>query len=114
MLCEGRQGGIWELSYSDPNQPGVPDLPTSLEQLKAALAERYELERQLAEGGMATVYLANDLRHRRQVALKVLKPELAAIVGAQRFLKEIQVTANLQHPHILPLYDSGSANGALF
>ena len=89
-------------------------LPTSLDQLKAALADRYTLERALGEGGMATVYLARDLRHNRQVALKVLKPELAAVLGAQRFLKEIQVTANLQHPHILPLYDSGNANGALF
>jgi len=92
----------------------VTGLPTSLDQLKAALADRYTIERELGEGGMATVYLARDLRHSRQVALKVLKPELAAVLGAQRFLKEIQVTANLQHPHILPLYDSGSANGALF
>ena len=88
--------------------------PTSLEELTAALAGRYHLERVLGEGGMATVYLAQDLRHDRQVALKVLKPERAAALGAQRFLNEIQVTANLQHPHILPLYDSGSADGALF
>jgi eukaryotic-like serine/threonine-protein kinase len=92
----------------------VTGLPTSLDQLKAALADRYTIERELGEGGMATVYLARDLRHNRQVALKVLKPELAAVLGAQRFLKEIQVTANLQHPHILPLYDSGNAGGALF
>jgi serine/threonine-protein kinase len=92
----------------------VTELPTHLEQLKAALADRYRLEGALGEGGMATVYLAHDLKHDRQVALKVLKPELAAALGAQRFLKEIQVTANLQHPHILPLYDSGSADGALF
>jgi serine/threonine protein kinase len=82
--------------------------------LTAALANQYHVERELGAGGMATVYLAHDLRHNRQVALKVLKPELAAILGAQRFLKEIQVTANLQHPHILPLYDSGSADGVLF
>jgi serine/threonine protein kinase len=88
--------------------------PTSLEELTAALAARYHLERVLGEGGMATVYLAQDLRHGRRVALKVLKPERAAAVGAQRFLNEIQVTANLQHPHILPLYDSGNADGALF
>ncbi len=92
----------------------VHDLPTSLEQLTAALADRYRLEHSLGEGGMATVYLAHDLKHNRRVALKVLKPELAAMLGAQRFLQEIQVTANLQHPHILPLYDSGSADGALF
>ena len=89
-------------------------LPTLPEQLTAALANQYRVERELGAGGMATVYLAHDLRHNRQVALKVLKPELAAILGAQRFLKEIQVTANLQHPHILPLYDSGSADGVLF
>ena len=82
--------------------------------LVAALADRYRLERELGQGGMATVYLAHDIKHDRQVALKVLKPELAAALGAERFLKEIRVTANLQHPHILPLYDSGSAGEALF
>ena len=82
--------------------------------LQSALGDRYRIERELGEGGMATVYLAHDLRHNRRVALKVLKPELAAALGAQRFLQEIQVTANLQHPHILALYDSGSAGGALF
>jgi serine/threonine-protein kinase len=92
----------------------VTELPTHLEQLKAALADRYRLEGALGEGGMATVYLAHDLKHDRRVALKVLKPELVAALGAQRFLKEIQVTANLQHPHILALYDSGTADGALF
>jgi len=92
----------------------VTELPTRLEQLKAALADRYHVERALGGGGMATVYLAHDLRHDRQVAIKVLKPEIAAALGAQRFLNEIQVTANLQHPHILPLYDSGSADGALY
>ena len=82
--------------------------------LSAALSDRYRVEKPLGEGGMATVYLAQDLRHHRHVALKVLKPELAEALGAQRFLKEIQVTASLQHPHILPLYDSGNANGVLF
>lgn len=82
--------------------------------LVAALADRYRLEHELGQGGMATVYLAHDLKHHRQVALKVLKPELAEALGAQRFLKEIQVTANLQHPHILPLYDSGNAGDVLF
>jgi serine/threonine-protein kinase len=84
------------------------------ERLNAALTGRYRVERQLGEGGMATVYLADDLRHERKVALKVLKPELAAVLGAERFLAEIKTTANLQHPHILPLFDSGEANGFLF
>ena len=82
--------------------------------LNAALEGRYRVERELGEGGMATVYLAQDLRHERKVALKVLKPELAAVVGAERFLAEIKTTANLQHPHILPLHDSGEADGFLF
>jgi serine/threonine-protein kinase len=82
--------------------------------LNAALEGRYAIERELGEGGMATVYLAEDVKHSRKVALKVLKPELAAVVGAERFLAEIQVTANLQHPHILPLFDSGEADGFLF
>jgi len=75
--------------------------------LTAALADRYRIERELGQGGMATVYLAHDLRHDRKVALKVLRPELAAVIGAERFLAEIKTTANLQHPHILPLFDSG-------
>ena len=73
--------------------------------LNAALEGRYRIDRELGEGGMATVYLADDLKHERKVALKVLKPELAAVVGAERFLAEIKTTANLQHPHILPLFD---------
>ena len=89
----------------------MPDLVT---RLNAALEGRYRIERELGEGGMATVYLAEDLKHNRKVALKVLKPELAAVVGAERFLAEIQVTANLQHPHILPLFDSGEADNFLF
>ena len=84
------------------------------ERLNAALEGRYTIERELGEGGMATVYLATDLKHNRNVALKVLNPELAAVVGAERFLAEIKVTANLQHPHILPLFDSGEADGFLF
>ena len=82
--------------------------------LNAALEGRYTIERELGEGGMATVYLAADLKHERKVALKVLKPELAALVGAERFLAEIKTTANLQHPHILPLFDSGEADGVVF
>ncbi len=85
-----------------------------LEQLRTALGERYEVERLLGEGGMATVYLARDRRHGRPVALKVLRDELAATVGTERFLHEVQVAASLQHPHILPLYDSGEAQGVLF
>ena len=82
--------------------------------LNAALEGRYAIERELGQGGMATVYLAKDLKHNRSVALKVLKPELAAVVGAERFLAEIEVTANLQHPHILPLHDSGEADSFLY
>ncbi len=82
--------------------------------LNTALEGRYAIERELGEGGMATVYLADDLKHQRKVALKVLKPELAAVVGAERFLAEITTTANLTHPHILPLFDSGEADSFLF
>ena len=85
-----------------------------ISRLNAALEGRYRVERELGDGGMATVYLAEDLRHERKVALKVLKPELAAVVGAGRFLAEINTTANLQHPHILPLFDSGQADSFLY
>jgi Tol biopolymer transport system component len=84
------------------------------DRLSAALADRYRLERELGAGGMATVYLAEDLKHDRKVALKVLKPELAAVIGAERFLAEIKTTANLQSPHILPLFDSGEVQGTVF
>src|SRR6266545_2460593 len=82
--------------------------------LQVALADRYRLERELGAGGMATVYLANDLRHDRRVALKVVHPTLTALLGADRFLAEIKTTAALQHLHILPLFDSGQADGQLF
>ncbi|HUL70208.1 MAG TPA: protein kinase [Gemmatimonadales bacterium] len=82
--------------------------------LTTALSDRYRIERELGSGGMATVYLAQDLRHDRHVALKVLRPELAAVLGAERFLHEIKTTANLQHPHILPLHDSGEVDGTVF
>jgi eukaryotic-like serine/threonine-protein kinase len=85
-----------------------------LEGLKEALAERYRVQRELGRGGMATVYLAHDLKHDRPVALKVLKQELAAAIGTDRFLREIRTTANLNHPHILPLFDSGEAGGFLY
>jgi serine/threonine protein kinase len=84
------------------------------ERFRTGLADRYRIERELGAGGMATVYLAHDVRHDRDVALKVLLPELAAVIGAERFLNEIKVTANLQHPHILPLFDSGEVAGFLF
>ncbi len=87
--------------------PTLPDLAD-------ALSMRYRIERELGAGGMATVFLAEDVRHRRRVALKVLHPELSAVLGGERFLKEIELTANLQHPHILPLFDSGEAAGQLF
>ena len=86
----------------------------TLERLRASLTDRYRIERELGQGGMATVYLAQDLKHDRKVALKVLKPELAAVLGAERFVVEIKTTAALQHPHILPLFDSGSTDGFLY
>jgi Tol biopolymer transport system component/tRNA A-37 threonylcarbamoyl transferase component Bud32 len=86
----------------------------SAPRLSVALGDRYRLERELGAGGMATVYLAQDLKHHRKVAVKVLRPELAAVIGAERFLTEIRTTANLQHPHILPLHDSGEAGAFLF
>jgi eukaryotic-like serine/threonine-protein kinase len=89
-------------------------MPELLGRLQSALADRYHLDREAGAGGMATVYLAQDIRHGRPVAVKVLRPELAAVIGAERFLAEIQLTANLQHPHILPLFDSGEADGFLF
>ena len=87
------------------------DLPAVL---RIALAGRYTIERELGRGGMATVYLARDLKHDRPVALRVLRPELAAVLGAERFLREIRLTAQLQHPHILTLIDSGEADGFLY
>ena len=85
-----------------------------LDRLKAALADRYQIERELGSGGMATVYLAHDVKHDRQVALKVMRPELSAILGGERFLREIRIAAKLNHPHILALHDSGQAQEFLF
>src|SRR5690349_18816810 len=82
--------------------------------LATALSDRYRIERELGAGGMATVYLAHDLKHDRKVALKVLKPELAAVIGAERFLREIKTIASLQHPHILGLIDSGEVDGTAY
>ncbi len=84
-----------------------------LSRLTTALTDRYAIEREIGAGGIATVYLARDLKHDRKVALKVLRSELAAVIGGERFLAEIKTTANLQHPHILPLFDSGEADGFL-
>ena len=86
----------------------------TLERLKASIADRYAIERELGRGGMATVYLATDVRHERKVAIKVLLPDMSASIGAERFEREIKLAARLQHPHILGLFDSGSADGQLF
>ena len=89
-------------------------MPEPIAQLNTALEGRYIVEKELGRGGMATVFLAEDVKHRRKVAVKVLKPELAAVLGAERFVHEITTTASLQHPHILPLFDSGTAGGFLY
>ncbi len=85
-----------------------------LSRLTTALADRYAIEREIGAGGMATVYLAEDLKHKRKVAVKVLRPELAVALGPERFVREIEIAANLSHPHILPLHDSGEADGFLY
>jgi len=85
-----------------------------VERLRIALASRYRIDRELGAGGMAVVFLAEDLRHRRQVAVKVLRPELAAEIGSERFVREIETAARLTHPHILPLLDSGAAESFLY
>ena len=99
-------------SFILPLPPPGARVTDPLTSLQAALADRYRIERELGRGGMATVYLAHDLKHDRLVAIKLLRPELAAALGADRFLREIQTTANLQHPHILPLFDSGAITTA--
>ena len=102
-----------------PTEPGVPSrtLATGaveVSRVKKALAGRYRIERVLGEGGMATVYLATDERHHRKVAVKVMRPELAATLGSERFLREVEIAAQLSHPHILPMYDSGESDGLLY
>src|SRR5262245_58640918 len=92
-------------------RPPERDGPELAARLGAALAGRYALEQELGRGSMATVYLAQDLKHDRPVALKVLHPEIAASLGTERFLREIRLTARLQHPHILPVFDSGASAG---
>ena len=89
-------------------------MPATQTRLASALADRYRVEREIGVGGMAVVYLAEDLKHGRHVAIKVLKPELAATLGSDRFLREIEIAARLSHPHILPLFDSGAANELLY
>ncbi len=125
MSCGGA-GGAGTSSVSHHAVPGRifgglssrPERPSIVTQandrLSVALADRYRIERELGAGGMATVYLAQDLKHDRLVAVKVLKPELAAVLGAERFVVEIKTTASMSHPHILPLFDSGAADGFLF
>ena len=89
-------------------------MPQTFDRLQSALAGRYLLVSELGSGGMATVYLGEDLRHRRKVAVKVLRSDIAATLGAERFAREIEIAAQLQHPHILPVMDSGEADGFLF
>src|ERR1700741_1974125 len=84
------------------------------ELLKSTLADRYTIERKIGSGGMANVFVAHDVRHNRKVAIKIMHPELAMRIGIERFLREIETTAKLQHPHILPLFDSGAVEGTVF
>jgi serine/threonine-protein kinase len=102
-----------------PTDPGVPPRTAvtgvvEVSKVKKALASRYKVERVLGEGGMATVYLAQDLKYHRSVAVKVMRPELASTLGADRFLREVEIAARLAHPHILPMYESGEAQGLLY
>ncbi|MDX2207807.1 MAG: protein kinase [Gemmatimonadales bacterium] len=102
-----------------PTEPGVPQrtMPTGafeVSKVRTALADRYKILRILGEGGMATVYLAEDLKHKREVAVKVMRPELSETLGAERFLREVEIAAKLSHPNILPVYDSGTAQGVLY
>jgi serine/threonine-protein kinase len=113
----GGLGTLDTMSLSDdafPVAPLAPSLEDQLEKLKLALAGRYDIVEPIGAGGMAVVYLAEDLRHHRKVAVKVLRPDLAASLAAERFLREIQISARLHHPHILPLYDSGAEVDLLY
>src|SRR2546426_709151 len=116
--AKSREPAIWPLpsSGSIMQASREQDLMVTdpIPRLQAAVAGRYTIERELGRGGMATVYLAQDLKHRRAVAIKVLAPELAAALGRERFLREIETAAGLSHPHILPLHDSGEADGFLY
>src|SRR6266436_6713995 len=105
---------LWRALLPTPKMG--PDLPVAdlLARLRAALVGRYTIEHELGRGGMATVYLGRDLKHHRAVAIKVLRPELAAVLGPDRFVREIEIAAGFTHPHILPLHDSGEADGFLY
>ena len=105
--------------HATPTEPGVPPRTAhtgeiEVTRVREVLADRYRIERVIGEGGMATVYLAEDLKHHRQVAVKVMRPELAATLGGDRFLREVEIAAQLNHPHILPMHDSGEADGVLY
>ncbi|MBA2290923.1 MAG: serine/threonine protein kinase, partial [Gemmatimonadales bacterium] len=102
-----------------PTEPGVPGrtMPTGaieVNRVRQALADKYRVEHVLGEGGMATVYLAEDLKHHRKVAVKVMRPELAETLGSERFLREIEIAAKLSHQNILPVYDSGAVGGVFY
>src|SRR5574338_804995 len=108
-----------QCGQATPTEPGVPPrtMPTGefeVAKVTRVLAARYRIERVIGEGGMATVYLAEDLKHKRPVAVKVMRPELAATLGTDRFLREVEIAAQLNHPNILPMYDSGEAQGILY
>src|SRR5678815_1409931 len=110
-----REAPMWSRQSSDRvHHPGTPPVTTLQDQLQRTLGETYTIDREIGRGGMATVFLARDEKHHRSVALKVLDPELGAVLGAERFLSEIRVTAALQHPNLLPLFDSGEAGGLLY
>jgi serine/threonine-protein kinase len=109
-LGAGTRGTQLSFGTIEP-EPPVPDL---LARLRTVLADRYTMDRELGQGGMASVFLAQDQKHHRKVAIKVLKPELAAALGRERFLREIETAAGLNHPHVLPLHDSGEADGFLY
>src|SRR5437870_5756939 len=109
-MALARRGRARSVSRHD----SFPSMERVREALSAALGDRYRIERVLGRGGMATVYVAEDLRHSRQVAIKVLRPDVAAAIGAERFLREIAIAARLTHPHVLPLIDSGQADGSLY
>src|SRR6266540_213233 len=109
-----RSSGAASASQAAVLLPHKVAMTETLAQLRAALSNRYAIEREIGHGGMATVYLARDLRHNRNVALKVLRPELRTAIGTERFLREIRTTAQLTHPHILAMHDSGEAAGLLY
>src|SRR5919206_3246797 len=110
----GPKGHYWQSRRSLCDETRSTMSSAQLDRLGTALAGRYTVDRELGRGGMSTVYLADDLKHRRKVAIKVLRPELGALLGPERFTREIRIAAGLTHPHILPLHDSGEVDGLLF